>query len=89
MQRSSGAYIEGNRMSDKPISDRFLLIAFEHFTKVGAKRVAPQVMFRAVIKLPCGQFGVRLYDSREKLNDDIADGLNVVNVGYYELKGVG
>lgn len=75
-------------MSDKPISDRFLLIAFEHFTKVGAKRVAPQVMFRAVIKLPCGQLGVRLYDSREKLNDDIADGLNVVNVGYYELKGV-
>ncbi len=76
-------------MSDKPISDRFLLIAFEHFTKVGAKRVAPQVMFRAVIEHKCGELGVRLYDSRDKLNDDIADGLNVVNVGYYELKGVG
>mgnify|MGYP003425283661 CR=1 FL=1 len=76
-------------MSGRSISDRFLLIAFEHFTKVGAKRVAPQVMFRAVIKLPCGQLGVRLYDSRDKLNDDIVDGLDVVDVGYYELKGVG
>ena len=76
-------------MSDKPISDRFILVAFEHLTKVGSKRSAPQVMFRAVIKLPCGQLGVRLYDSREKLNDDIAGGLNVVSVGYYELKGVG
>ena len=89
MQGSATAHIEGNRMSGRSISERFLLIAFEHFTKVGAKRVAPQVMFRAVIKLPCGQLGVRLYDSRDKLNDDIVDGLDVVDVGYYELKGVG
>ena len=73
----------------KPISDRSILIAFEHLTKVGAKRTAPAVLFRVVIKHSCGELGVRLYDSRDKLNDDIEDGLDVVDIGYYELKGVG
>ena len=76
-------------MAGKPVSDRFVTIAFEHLSKVGINRPAPQVLFRVVIKSTCGQLGVRLYDSRERLSDDIAAGLNVIDVSYYELKGVG